>query len=80
MNSVERIDYYATGVEQEAAYEIPEKKPDAEWPKEGRISMQNVFLSYRPGLPAVLKGLTMDVNAGEKIGIVGRYAMTSVPV
>lgn len=72
MNSVERIDYYANDVEQEARYDIPEKKPDPQWPKEGQISLQNVFLSYRPGLPAVLKGLTMDVNAGEKIGIVGR--------
>ncbi|KAH6913063.1 ATP-binding cassette transporter YOR1 [Coprinopsis sp. MPI-PUGE-AT-0042] len=67
MNSVERIDYYANEVEQEAKYEIPEKKPDPDWPKEGRV--------YRPGLPAVLKGLSMDVNGGEKIGIVGRYTL-----
>jgi ABC-type transport system involved in cytochrome bd biosynthesis fused ATPase/permease subunit len=73
MHSVERIDYYTNHVEQEAKAEIPEKKPETGWPKEGQVSLQNVVLSYRPGLPAILKGLTMEVNAGEKIGIVGRY-------
>lgn len=72
MNSVERIVYYANGVEQEAAHEIPEKKPASSWPAEGRLELKNVFLSYRPELPAVLKGLSMSVGAGEKIGIVGR--------
>ncbi|KAG2017864.1 ATP-binding cassette transporter [Coprinopsis cinerea AmutBmut pab1-1] len=72
MNSVERIDYYAKDIEQEARHQIPETKPDDSWPKEGRVELRNVFLSYRPGLPAVLKGLSMDIKAGEKIGIVGR--------
>lgn len=34
--------------------------------------MKNVVLKYRPELPEVLKGLTMTVRPGEKIGIVGR--------
>lgn len=72
MNSVERMDYYAKGIEQEAPHEIPEKKPPVSWPSEGRIELRNIVLSYRPGLPPVLKGLSMSVNAGEKIGIVGR--------
>jgi ABC-type multidrug transport system fused ATPase/permease subunit len=29
-------------------------------------------MSYRPGLPHVLKGFSLDVAAGEKIGVVGR--------
>ena len=29
-------------------------------------------MSYRPGLPNVLKSLSMTVNAGEKLGVVGR--------
>ena len=29
-------------------------------------------MSYRPGLPNVLKGITLNVKGGEKIGIVGR--------
>ncbi|KAF9453430.1 ABC transporter [Macrolepiota fuliginosa MF-IS2] len=72
MNSVERIVHYANEVEQEAPYEIPETKPANPWPAEGRVELQNVFLNYRPGLPPVLKGISMSVRAGEKIGIVGR--------
>ncbi|KAJ7220100.1 ABC transporter [Mycena pura] len=89
MNSVERVLHYATGVEQEAAIDLPEKKPPAPWPSKGQIEMKDVVLKYRPGLPAVIKGIvqhlpwqfrtqlvslgiSMNVRAGEKIGIVGR--------
>ena len=34
--------------------------------------MKDVVLRYRPELPPVLKGLSMSVQGGEKIGIVGR--------
>lgn len=72
MNAVERMDYYAKGIEQEAAHDIPEKKPPSSWPDQGRVELENIYLSYRPGLPPVLKGLSMSVHAGEKVGIVGR--------
>ncbi|KAG6854376.1 hypothetical protein C0991_007367 [Blastosporella zonata] len=72
MNSVERIVHYATAVEQEAAHEIHDAKPPPEWPAHGRIELKDVVLSYRPELPAVLRGISMTVAAGEKIGIVGR--------
>ncbi|KAF7312085.1 ABC transporter protein [Mycena indigotica] len=72
MNSVERVFHYATEVEQEAPDEIPGRKPAAPWPAQGQIEMKDIVLKYRPGLPAVIKGLSMTVKAGEKIGIVGR--------
>ncbi|KAJ7284591.1 ABC transporter [Mycena rebaudengoi] len=72
MNSVERVLHYATSVEQEAANEVPEKKPPAPWPSRGEIELKDIVLKYRPGLPAVIKGISMNVRAGEKIGIVGR--------
>ncbi|PPQ68225.1 hypothetical protein CVT26_005758 [Gymnopilus dilepis] len=72
MNSVERIVYYAKGIEQEAPHDIPDKKPPSSWPAEGRLELKDVVLSYRPELPPVLKGLSMSIQAGEKIGIVGR--------
>jgi ABC-type multidrug transport system fused ATPase/permease subunit len=34
--------------------------------------MNNVVMQYRPELPKVLRGLTMSIQPGEKIGIVGR--------
>ena len=72
MNSVERVVHYATSIEQERPYEIPANKPAAPWPAEGRVEMKDVVLSYRPELPPVLKSISIDVRAGEKIGIVGR--------
>ena len=74
MNSVERIVYYITEIEQEAPYEMPVQKPSVSWPAQGQIVLKDVVLKYRPELPPapVLKGLSMDVKAGEKIGIVGR--------
>ncbi|KAI0260131.1 putative ATP-binding cassette transporter protein YOR1 [Gloeopeniophorella convolvens] len=72
MNSVERIVYYARDLEQEPPHEIPDEKPAASWPKEGELEIKGAVLKYRPELPLVLKGLSMKVSGGEKIGIVGR--------
>ena len=72
MNSVERILHYSNNLEQEPPHEIPGRKPRAPWPAEGRVEIKDVVLRYRPELPDVLTGLTMDVAPGEKIGIVGR--------
>ena len=72
MNSVERVVHYSEKIEQEPPHEIPEMKPKTLWPAGGRIEIKDVFLKYRPELPDVLRGLTMDVAPGEKVGIVGR--------
>jgi ABC-type bacteriocin/lantibiotic exporter with double-glycine peptidase domain len=75
MNSVERVVHYAQSIDQEAPHELPDKKPPPSWPAHGRIELKDVVLKYRPDLPSVLKGISLTVNAGEKIGIVGRYAL-----
>ena len=38
----------------------------------GALVFQGVKMRYRPGLPLVLKGLDVEIVAGEKIGVVGR--------
>jgi ABC-type multidrug transport system fused ATPase/permease subunit len=77
LNSVERVLHYAQEIEQEAPHEVaPAAKANipgaSSWPSVGRVEMKDVVLRYRPDLPPVLKGLTMSVTGGEKIGIVGR--------
>jgi len=42
------------------------------WPAHGRIIFDNVSASYTTGGNIVLKNLTMEVQAGEKMGICGR--------
>ncbi|KAL4073127.1 P-loop containing nucleoside triphosphate hydrolase protein, partial [Scleroderma yunnanense] len=72
MHSVERIVYYAEEIEQEAPHYVNKVPIPADWPSEGRIVLNDVVMKYRPELPPVLKGLSMTVVPGEKIGIVGR--------
>ncbi|KAH8100094.1 P-loop containing nucleoside triphosphate hydrolase protein [Cristinia sonorae] len=72
MNSVERIVHYASELEQEAPHELPDQKPPAPWPSKGEVELRDVELKYRPELPSVLRGLSMRIAPGEKIGIVGR--------
>lgn len=63
-------------IPQEAAYESDkDHKPPPEWPNRGAVEFKNVEMSYRPGLPNVLHGISMSINAGEKIGVVGRSAL-----
>lgn len=72
MNSVERLTHYGTSLEVEAPAYVPEKKPVESWPEKGAISIKNLELRYRKDLPLVLKGIDLEVNGGEKIGVVGR--------
>ena len=59
-------------IEQEAPHEIKDKKPPKEWPASGAIEFKDVVMRYRPGLPFVLKGLSLSIKGGEKVGVVGR--------
>lgn len=72
MNSVERLLHYGKEIEQEAPAKIAATEPPASWPENGALNFENVHLRYRPGLPLVLQGLSMNIKGGEKIGVVGR--------
>lgn len=41
-------------------------------PIQGRIVFDNVVFRYRPDAPEVLRGINLDIQAGEVIGVVGR--------
>lgn len=70
MNAVERVLVY-TELPPEGLLETP-NDPPASWPEKGAIKFEGVEMSYREGLPLVLKGITFDIKPGEKVGIVGR--------
>jgi ATP-binding cassette, subfamily C (CFTR/MRP), member 1 len=72
MNSVERVHYYTTSVAEEAPAETIGYDLPASWPEHGHISFRDVQMRYRESLPVVLHNLSIDVQAGERLGIVGR--------
>jgi ABC-type multidrug transport system fused ATPase/permease subunit len=81
--SVERVAEYATCLEQESGAPswpmADESRPSVtsadattEWPLHGGIVFDNVCLRYRPDLPRALNGLSVTIQPGEHIGVVGR--------
>ncbi|KAH8098412.1 ATPase [Aureococcus anophagefferens] len=46
--------------------------PPEGWPAKGKVEFADVTLRYRPGLPPALKHLTLTVDAGANLGVVGR--------
>ena len=44
----------------------------AAWPAGGAVAFSDVVMRYRPDLPPVLRGVTFDVRAGQKCGLIGR--------
>jgi len=72
MTSVERILSYTEDIEHEPPEVVPDKDPEeGTWPTKGAISVNNISMRYRDG-PLVLKNLSLSIEGGEKIGIVGR--------
>ncbi|XP_013781403.1 multidrug resistance-associated protein 1-like [Limulus polyphemus] len=69
--SVERCLEYTTAPT-EAAWYCESNKPDKSWPRSGNVVFDNYTTRYREGLDLVLYGLSCNVHAGEKVGIVGR--------
>ncbi len=50
----------------------------AAWPHAGAIDVHNLRLRYRSDLPWVLKGISLRIQAGEHIGVVGRTGTRGV--
>jgi ATP-binding cassette subfamily C (CFTR/MRP) protein 1 len=72
MNAVERLVYYSDSLDIEAAPIIPDHRPPPEWPVKGEVQIKDLVMAYAPELPPVLKGISLNIISGEKIGIVGR--------
>ena len=69
-NAVERVDEYShVQLEADAVLEpeVAAAGPGEDWPWRGEIVFQDVSMRYRPGLPLVLKGLNLKVDAGFKV-------------
>lgn len=76
LNSVERVVEYME-LPQEPPAVIENSRPPAYWPSitsssEAIVNVNNLVIKYAPDLPAVLHGVSFDVKAREKIGLLGR--------
>lgn len=74
MNSVERIQHYCETIPPEAPWTVPEEdaKIPKTWPSEAKLKLRNVHMQYRPDLEPAIKGVSIDVESQEKLGVVGR--------
>lgn len=72
MSCVERANYYANDLPQEASSVLKRSPAPKNWPERGEIEFENVTMRYRDGLPLALRGLSTSIHSGEKLGVVGR--------
>ena len=70
MTSVQRVLAY-TKIEPEKGRNLRSDAPQ-EWPHSGSIQFKNVSVRHYEDGPNILKNLSFEVNASEKIGIAGR--------
>ncbi|KAK5996708.1 ABC transporter FGM5 [Cladobotryum mycophilum] len=70
LGAISRLKSFGEDTEQED----PKREdlvPDKSWPMSGRVQLQDMEASY-DGTDKVLKGLTLTVEAGQKVSICGR--------
>jgi len=72
MQSVDRIKNFYELKPEPPKRMIQDKTLGKEWPEKGEISFSNIYMKYRPELDYVLRGLTLTIEKGSKVGIVGR--------
>ncbi|OQR70921.1 multidrug resistance-associated protein 1-like, partial [Tropilaelaps mercedesae] len=70
--SAERIQEYST-LTQEADVRTPaDDHLPKSWPLEGQVTLKDYATRYRPGLDEVIRGISLQIPAAHKVGIVGR--------
>ncbi|KAL4612819.1 Multidrug resistance-associated protein 7-like [Arapaima gigas] len=70
MISVERTEEYSTDIPTEP--QCARLEVSSSWPQRGRVEFHKAVLVYRPGLPNALDELSVLIQPGEKVGVVGR--------
>ncbi|CAK1548558.1 unnamed protein product [Leptosia nina] len=71
MTSVERVLEY-TNLSCEDNMEEGPTQPPEQWPTDGKLEFENVYLKYGEEDPPVLKDLNFEISGGWKVGVVGR--------
>lgn len=56
----------------EEAPEVTAVRPPKDWPQHGAIEIENLSMRYRSDLDNILDHLSLSIQAGDKVGVVGR--------
>lgn len=75
--ALERIREYCE-LDTEAPWEIPEEKPEVEWPRQGLVQFKSYSTRYRTGLDLVLNDISCTINPGEKVFIIAPAVQISI--
>ncbi|KGO64470.1 ABC transporter, integral membrane type 1 [Penicillium expansum] len=68
--TVERMIHYGNEIPTEMS--VSATVPPSTWPETGTITMKNVSLRYQSNHPQALQDVSLTINDGEKVGIIGR--------
>ncbi|XP_041349392.1 multidrug resistance-associated protein 5-like [Gigantopelta aegis] len=71
-SSVQRITDYIENLQTEGNPAGQASPVPATWPSEGYITFSKFRMRYSDGLPLVLKGISLNIQPRQKIGIVGK--------
>ena len=77
MVSVERCLEYCDLPQEAPLIKTDERISD--WPSEGVIDISSLSVRYRPGLPLSLKDVTLRIEGGSRVGVVGRTGKFKCP-
>ncbi|XP_036296981.1 ATP-binding cassette sub-family C member 12 [Pipistrellus kuhlii] len=70
--SVEMLRAYLSACTPESAQPLPAAPCPHDWPSRGEITFRDYRMRYRDGTPLVLQGLSLHIQSGQTVGIVGR--------
>ena len=74
--SLERCDAFtklpSENYEDEKLKESKYNLSDTSWPSNGKLTFENFSIKYRDDCDLALKNINLEINPGEKIGIIGR--------
>jgi ABC-type multidrug transport system fused ATPase/permease subunit len=70
--SMERCDAYTHLPTENTKTRVNEDKELSSWPHKGEVTFNNFRMRYRPNCEIALKDITLHIQPGEKVGIVGR--------
>lgn len=78
LGAISRLKSFGEETEQEGGTG-EDVRPDKAWPRHGRVDIIGVNASYN-GTDRVLKGLSLVIEAGEKVAICGRTGRCVCPL